>query len=141
MNDFEPRIVAFLCHWCSYAAADLAGTQRLEYPSSVRVVHVPCSGRVDPGFVVQALLEGADGVLVAGCHPGDCHYVTGNRMALRRVTVLRELLEHVGVEPERVRMTWVSAAEGRKFAETITRMTDEVRALGPAPDLFRRSAS
>lgn len=138
---FEPRIVALLCNWCSYAAADLAGTQRVRYPANVRVVHVPCSGRVHSGYVLQALMEGADGVIVAGCHPGECHYDTGNRIALRRITMLSKLLEYVGVEPERVRLAWVSAAEGRRFAEMIGEMTEQLAALGPFEAFRRREVS
>jgi len=136
-TEFEPKIIAFLCSWCSYAGADLAGTQRLAYPANVRVVRVMCSGRVDPGFVLQALLEGADGVLISGCHPGDCHYESGNRVMQRRLTVTRRLLEYVGVEPERVQLAWVNASEGRKFAKLIHAVTDEVRTLGPFA-AFRR---
>jgi len=129
--EYEPRIIAFLCNWCAYAGADLAGTQRLSYPPNVRVIRLMCSGRVDPGFVVQAFLEGADGVIVAGCHPGECHYETGNRLAERRMTTLHSLLEFIGVEPERLCLAWVSAAEGRKFAQLIQSTVEEVRALGP----------
>ena len=112
MEEFEPNIVAFLCNWCSYAGADLAGTSRLQYAPNVKVIRVMCSGRVNPMFVVNALQQGADGVLIGGCHPGDCHYVQGNYFTRRRMAVLKKLLEYLGIEPERVRMTWVSAAEG-----------------------------
>ncbi len=139
-TDYEPRIIAFLCNWCAYAGADLAGTQRLGYPPNVRVIRLMCSGRVDPGFVVQAFLEGVDGVIVAGCHPGECHYESGNRLAERRMATLQRLLEFIGVEPQRVRLAWVSAAEGRKFAELVQTTVDEVRALGPFRQ-FVRSAS
>lgn len=128
---YEPRIVAFLCNWCAYAGADLAGTQRLSYPANVRVIRLMCTGRVDPGFVVEAFLEGADGVIVAGCHPSECHYERGNLLAERRVTTLQHLLELIGVEPERVCLAWVSAAEGRKFARLIETTVEAVRALGP----------
>jgi F420-non-reducing hydrogenase iron-sulfur subunit len=139
MDDFEPKIVAFLCNWCSYAAADLAGTQRMQYPPNVEVVRVMCSGRVDPSFVMQALLEGADGVLIVGCHPGDCHYQSGNLLAQRRTAVVRSLLEAVGVEPERIRMGWASAAEGKKLKEMIETVVEEMRPLGPY-QAFRRPA-
>ncbi|NIM00981.1 MAG: hydrogenase iron-sulfur subunit [Acidobacteria bacterium] len=138
--EFEPTIVAFLCNWCSYAGADLAGTQRLTYPANVRVIRVMCSGRVDPGYVLQCLLQGADGVLVSGCHHGDCHYVCGNRIAERRVTVMRRLLEFVGVEPGRVRLTWVSGAEGRRFARVIDDVVRDIKALGPFHGFERRAS-
>ena len=130
-SQYEPRIVAFLCNWCAYAGADLAGTQRLGYPPNVRVIRLMCTGRVDPGFIVEAFLEGADGVIVAGCHPGECHYESGNRLAERRMTTLQHLLDFIGVEEARVRLTWVSAAEGRKFAQLIETTVAELRALGP----------
>ena len=119
----EPRIVAFLCTWCSYAGADLAGTGRLQYPANVRVVRVPCSGRINPAYVVKALFEGADAVLVSGCHPGDCHYLSGNFYARRRFSVLKKLLATAGVDPRRVHFTWVSASEGNRFAEVIREVT------------------
>ena len=113
---FEPNIVAFLCNWCSYTGADLAGTSRITYPPNVKVVRVMCSGRVNPMFVVHALQHGADGVLISGCHPGDCHYTQGNYFARRRMSLLKRLLEYVGIDPRRVQMSWVSASEGQKFA-------------------------
>lgn len=128
---FEPKIVGFLCNWCSYAGADLAGVSRIQYPPNVKVIRVMCSGRVDPTFVFQALREGADGVLISGCHPGDCHYMEGNYHALRRYNLLKPVLAQLGIEPERVRLTWVSAAEGERFAQVIRDMTEQVRALGP----------
>jgi len=128
---FEPKIVAFLCNWCSYAGADLTGTSRFQYPPNVRVVRVMCSSRINPAFITGALLEGADGVLVSGCHPGECHYVSGNYMARRRLVLLRRFLEHLGIAPERFRMSWVSASEGKKFADVIKEVTEAVRALGP----------
>ncbi|KYK36856.1 MAG: hydrogenase iron-sulfur subunit [Theionarchaea archaeon] len=130
-NGFEPNIVAFLCNWCSYAGADLAGTSRIKYPSNVKVIRVMCSGRVNPMFVINALQQGADGVLVAGCHPGDCHYAQGNYFARRRMAVLKNLLEYIGIEPERVQMAWVSAAEGQKFADVIKEVTEHVKKVGP----------
>jgi len=128
---FEPRIVGFLCRWCSYTGADLAGTSRIQYPSNVTPIRVMCSGRVDPTFVVKALADGADGVLIAGCHPGDCHYSEGNYKAMRRFPLLLRLLEQFGVEPERVRLEWISASEGEKFAEVVREMTEKLLALGP----------
>ncbi len=128
---FEPRIAAFLCRWCSYTGADLAGTSRIEYPPNVVPIRVMCSGRVDPTFVVQALAAGADGVLVAGCHPGDCHYQSGNYKTMRRYPLLANLLEQFGIERERVRLEWISAAEGDRFAAVVRDLTEKVRALGP----------
>ena len=139
MNEFEPNIVAFLCNWCSYAGADLAGTSRIKYPPNVKVIRVMCSGRVNPMFVINALQQGADGVLVAGCHPGDCHYTQGNYFAKRRMAVLKNLLEYIGVEPERVHMAWVSAAEGQKFADVIKEVTEDVKKVGPMNQFRRRN--
>jgi coenzyme F420-reducing hydrogenase delta subunit len=127
----EPKIVAFLCNWCSYAGADLAGISRIQYPASIRVIRVPCSGRVDPFHILKALQSGADGVLVSGCHPGDCHYLTGNYVARRRFAVLNDLLEFAGIDPGRVSFSWVSAAEGERFAEVVREVTEKVKALGP----------
>ena len=129
---FEPRIAAFLCNWCSYAGADLAGISRIQYPASIRVIRVPCSGRVDPFHILRALQEGADGVLVSGCHPGDCHYLSGNYVARRRFAVLHDLLSFFGIEPGRVSFSWVSAAEGERFAEVVREVTEAVRKLGPS---------
>lgn len=131
--DFEPRIVAFLCSWCSYTGADLAGTSRLQYPSSVRVIRMMCSGAVDPVYVLKPLLEGADGVLIGGCHPGDCHYQSGNYKARRRVAAVKAILEEVGLDPDRVWLRWISASEGRLFAETVREMVDALKAKGPSP--------
>jgi F420-non-reducing hydrogenase iron-sulfur subunit len=130
-QESEPRIVAFLCNWCSYAGADLAGISRIQYPASIRVIRVPCSGRVDPFHILKALQSGADGVLVSGCHPGDCHYLTGNYVARRRFAVLSDLLEFAGIDPGRVSFSWVSAAEGERFAEVVREVTEKVRVLGP----------
>lgn len=127
----EPKIVAFLCNWCSYAGADLAGTSRLQYPSNIRVIRVPCSGRINPLFIIKALTSGADGVMVSGCHPGDCHYLSGNLYARRRFTVLKKLLTTAGINPERVQFTWVSASEGGRFAEVVKEVTENVKKLGP----------
>jgi len=130
-QNFEPVIVGFLCQWCSYTGADLAGTSRLEYPPTLRTVRVMCSGRVDPTFVVTALADGADGVLIAGCHPGDCHYSEGNYRAMRRYPLLMKLLDQFGIEKERVRLEWISASEGDKFARVVREMTEQLKALGP----------
>lgn len=130
-QESEPKIVAFLCNWCSYAGADLAGISRIQYPASIRVIRVPCSGRVDPFHILKALQSGADGVLVSGCHPGDCHYLTGNYVARRRFAVLNDLLEFAGIDPGRVSFSWVSAAEGERFAEVVREVTEKVKALGP----------
>ena len=128
---YEPVIVGFLCNWCSYRAADLAGTARIKYAPNLRPIRVMCSGRVDPQFVLQAFRNGADAVLIAGCHPGECHYVNGNIKALRRFTLLRKTLEQWGIEQERVQLLWASASEGTVLAAAVDRMTEEVRALGP----------
>ncbi len=128
---FEPLIVAFCCNWCSYAGADLAGTGRMPYPANVRIVRVPCSSRVNPSFVIRAFQRGADGVMVAGCHPGDCHYHSGNYFTRRRLSVLRRLLEYMGIEPERFQVRWISGSEGAKFARVMTDVTAEIKALGP----------
>jgi len=128
---WEPLIVAFLCNWCSYAGADLAGSSRMSYPANVRVVRVPCSGRVNPLFIMSCFKKGFDGVLVAGCHPGDCHYVKGNYYARRRMPLAQELLNYMGVEPGRIRFDWVSAAESGRFAHVVQSLTEQVRALGP----------
>jgi len=138
MNDFEPNVVAFLCNWCSYAGADLAGTSRLKYPPNVKVIRVMCSGRVNPMFVVNALQQGADAVIVGGCHPGDCHYMQGNYFARRRMAILKKLMEYLGIDSRRLRMTWISAAEGNKFADVIKTVTKEVKEIGPLQN-FRRN--
>lgn len=130
---FEPRIIGILCNWCSYTGADLAGTSRMKYPPNVRVVRVMCSGRVDPSFILKALAEGADGVLIAGCHPGDCHYINGNIKTMRRFPLLKKMLQQFGVEDKRVRLEWVSASEGDRFAQIVKEMTEEIKGLGPSP--------
>ncbi|MGC8916872.1 MAG: hydrogenase iron-sulfur subunit [Thermoanaerobaculum sp.] len=132
-ENFEPKIVAFFCNWCTYTASDLAGTARLTYAPNVRVVRVMCSGRVDPQFVLAAFREGADGVLIGGCHPGDCHYQEGNIKCLRRFHALRKLLAQFGIAPERVRLEWISASEGEKLQRVINETVAEVKALGPLP--------
>lgn len=130
-TDFEPRIVAFLCNWCSYAGADLAGTSRVQYSPTVHNVRVNCSGRVDPVFVIHALLSGADGVLVAGCHPGDCHYKVGNLYARRRMMILKEVIETVGIPADRVRLEWISASEGGRFGEIVDDFAGQIHKIGP----------
>ena len=130
-ENWEPRIVVFFCNWCTYTAADLAGVSRLKYAPNVRIIRVMCSGRVDPQFVLDALAKGADGVLIGGCHPGDCHYSEGNYKALRRFEMLQRLLDQMGIERERVRLEWISAAEGEKVQRVVNEMTEQIRALGP----------
>jgi len=132
-DDFEPRIIGFFCNWCTYAGADLAGTSRIQYPPNVRVIRLMCSGALDPVYVIKALLEGADGVLIGGCHPGDCHYQSGNYKARRRVAILQSILKQMGFEPERVWLRWISASEGRYFADTVTEMVAKLKELGPNP--------
>jgi len=131
---FEPKIVGFLCNWCSYAGADLAGVSRIQYPPNIRIIRVMCSGRVDPIFILEAFKDGADGVLVAGCHlPSDCHYISGNYKAQARITLLREVLEDFGIEPERLRLEWVSASEGDRFATIVKEMVEQIKKIGPNP--------
>jgi len=129
--DYEPKIVGFLCNWCSYAGADLAGTSRTTYPANVRVIRVPCSGRVDPLFVVKAFQLGADGVLISGCHVGDCHYNEGNFHTRRRFALLQPFLDYLGVEKERFRLEWVSASEGKKFSQLVSDFTETLKRIGP----------
>ncbi len=140
-ENFEPRIVGFLCNWCSYAGADLAGTSRLKVPANLRVVRLPCSGRINPLFIFKALAEGADGVMVSGCHPGDCHYISGNRYAKRKLAVLRRLLDWVGIEPERIHFTWLSASEGAKYAEEVSEFVEKVRKLGTHNPMARQGVA
>ena len=130
-TEFEPKILAFCCNWCSYAGADLAGVSRMQYPPNVRIIRVMCSGRVSPELVVKALRSGADGVVVLGCHIGDCHYISGNHRTKKRMAVLRGLLSYMGVDPRRVRLEWVSASEGDRFARVVTEVTREIKELGP----------
>ncbi|MFZ1038346.1 MAG: hydrogenase iron-sulfur subunit [Candidatus Bathyarchaeia archaeon] len=131
---FEPKIIGFLCNWCSYAGADLAGVSRIQYPPNIIIIRVMCSGRIDPSFILEAFKDGADGVLVAGCHlPSDCHYISGNFKALRRVTLLKKVLRDFGIEPERLRLEWVSASEGDRFAVIVRDMVEEIKKLGPNP--------
>ncbi|MFW9992382.1 MAG: hydrogenase iron-sulfur subunit [Candidatus Odinarchaeota archaeon] len=128
---FEPTIIVFACNWCSYAGADLAGVSRLAYPTNIRIVRVMCSGRVDPAFIFKAFLKGADGVLVAGCHPGDCHYLTGNLKAEVRINNTIKALKTLGWEPGRLRLEWISASEGKRFAQIMSEFTEQIRQLGP----------
>jgi len=130
-GDFEPRIVGFFCNWCTYTAADLAGISRMTYAPNVRVVRLMCSGRLDPQFVLEAFRQGADGVLIGGCHPGDCHYQEGNYKALRRVKLLHRMLQRLGLEPERLRLEWISASEGDKVQRVMNEMVAQVKKLGP----------
>ncbi len=130
---FEPRIVAFCCNWCSYAGADLAGTSRMQMPPNVRIIRVNCTGRIDISFILDALHQGADGVLISGCHPGDCHYTSGNLKMQSRYALLQNLLEEAGFSPERVHLQWASAAEGDVFTEGITNMVERIKKLGPNP--------
>ena len=137
MDGFERKIIGFLCNWCSYTGADLAGTSRIKYAPNVRVIRVMCSGRVEPTFVVKAFQSGADGVLIGGCHPGDCHYIEGNYKAARRVPLLKKMLGQLGIEEERVRLEWVSASEGARFAEIVNQMTTQIKELGPVRQINR----
>ncbi len=129
--------MAFLCNWCSYAGADLAGVSRLQYGTNIRVIRVPCSGRINPLYILKALQNGADGVLVSGCHPGDCHYISGNLAARRKFALIKNLLEYVGLEPERVQFSWVSASEGQRFAALINKVIEDVKKIGPAKKLVK----
>jgi len=128
---YEPTIVAFLCNWCSYTGADLAGTSRMKYAHNVNIIRVMCSGRVDPTFILKAFREGADGVLICGCHPGDCHYHEGNYKCLRRYHLLQKYLQQMGLEEDRLRLEWISASEGKQFAELVDSYTERVKSLGP----------
>lgn len=138
-EEFEPKIVAFLCKWCSSAGSDLAGVSRMEYPANVIPIQVMCSGSVSPLYIFEAFNRGADGVLVSGCHPGDCHYIKGNMYARRKLLLVKKLLEHLGLEPERFRMSWVSAAEGQKYTQVIKELVKELKPLGPQTKLRRES--
>lgn len=133
MDEFEPKIIAFLCKWCTYTGADLAGTSRFQYPPHIRIIQLMCTGALDPVYVMKALLEGADGVLIGGCHPGDCHYQSGNYKARRRVAILKNILNQMGFDGERVWLRWISASEGRLFADTVTEMVQNIKEKGPHP--------
>lgn len=132
-EEFEPKVVGFLCNWCSYAGADLAGTSRIQYPPNIRVIRVMCSGSVDSVYVNRALIEGADAVLIGGCHLGDCHYLNGNYKARRKMVLLKNILTTLGMEPERIWVKWISASEGQKFADTVKDIVEETKKLGPNP--------
>ena len=133
MSAHEPKIIAFLCNWCTYTGADLAGTSRLQYPPNVRIIRLMCTGSVDTIYILKALLEGADGVLIGGCHPGDCHYQTGNYKVRRRVAVIKKILTTFGFDEDRIWLRWISASEGKLFADTVTEMVDSLKAKGPNP--------
>jgi F420-non-reducing hydrogenase iron-sulfur subunit len=136
-TDFEPRIIGFLCNWCSYAGADAAGISRFKYQPNIRIVRVMCSGRVSPELVLRAFRAGADGVLVLGCHIGDCHYVSGNHRTAKRMPVLRRILDYIGIEPERLRLDWVSSAEAPKFQQVVNEFTETIKELGPARQVMQ----
>jgi F420-non-reducing hydrogenase iron-sulfur subunit len=137
-KEWEPKIAAIVCNWCTYAGADLAGISRIQYPPNVRIIRVPCTGRINPFYIVKALQEGADGVLVSGCHPGECHYISGNLVARRKFVMLKSFLNYIGVEGDRTMFTWVSASEGDRFAQVIKGVTARVKALGPATKLVKK---
>ena len=130
--EFEPKIVAFLCNWCSYTGADLAGTSRMKYPHNIRIIRIMCSGRIGPSFILKAFMEGADGVMVCGCHPGDCHYHEGNYKCLRRFKLIKKYITQMGIEEQRLHLSWISASEGKQFAELVQELTDTISALGPS---------
>ena len=138
MEEFRPKIVAMVCNWCTYTAADLAGTSRLDYPAEIRLVRLMCTGMIDPKYIIKALLEGADGVLVSGCHPGDCHYINGNFKARRRIKLLKEILPNFGFEPERLRLTWIAASDGVLLAETLQELVAQIKTLGPSQARMQR---
>jgi F420-non-reducing hydrogenase iron-sulfur subunit len=140
MEAYDPTIVGFLCNWCTFTAADLAGTSRLMYPQNVRIVRMMCSGMVDPMYILKAFIEGADGILVGGCWPGDCHYINGNLKARRRVALLHKILETFGIGKERLWLRWIAASEGNMFAETVAEMTEHLKELGPSPLKLKKIA-
>ena len=133
MNGFEPKIIGFCCNWCAYAGADLAGISRIQYPPNLRMIRVMCSGTIDPTYILEAFQKGADGVFIGGCHPGDCHYQTGNYKTMRKIVLVKRLLSQLGISPQRLKLEWVSAAEGQRFAQVVTDFIGEVRELGPNP--------
>ena len=130
-SEWQPKLLGLLCKWCSYAGADLAGTSRKKYPANIRIIKVPCTGRIDPLFILKALRLGFDGILISGCHPGDCHYQTGNYRARRRIAITKKFLEHMGINPRRIQASWVSASEGGKFAEVVSQVVNELKKIGP----------
>jgi F420-non-reducing hydrogenase iron-sulfur subunit len=131
--EWTPRILGLACNWCTYAGADLAGTSRMKYPENIRIIRIMCTGRIDPTFLLQAIFRGVDGILIGGCHPGDCHYQSGNHKARRRVLLTQELLKQFGIRPERIELQWISASESRKFAAVVQEFTEKIRTLGPNP--------
>lgn len=133
MDEFEPKIIGFCCNWCAYAGADLAGISRIQYPPNLRMIRVMCSGTIDPLYILEAFQKGADGVFIGGCHPGDCHYQSGNYKTRRKVSLMKRLLSQLGVSSQRLRLEWVSAAEGQAFAQVVTDFIREVKQLGPSP--------
>ncbi len=137
MSEWEPKVMAFLCNWCSYGAADLAGVGRLQYSPGIKVIRIPCTGGMSPKYILQAFRHGMDGVWVSGCHPGDCHYLSGNLYARRRFVMFKDLVEYIGLEPGRLHFSWISAAEAGKFQETARKVVEAVKALGPARRLVR----
>lgn len=137
MTEFEPKIITFLCNWCSYGAADLAGVSRFQYPTNMRIIRIPCSGRISAKMILHAIRNGADGIWISGCHPGDCHYIEGNYYARRKFTLFKELLEYTGLEPGRLQFSWISSAEGVKFAAVAQEVIEAVRKLGPARRLIK----
>lgn len=141
MADFNPLIIGFTCNWCTYAGADLAGTSKIQYPTNIRIIRVMCTSRIEPEFVLSAFKKGADGVLIGGCHLGDCHYQEGNYKTATRVKLIKRILKSLGLEPERIRLEWISASEGEKFAETVKSFVDEIRKLGPNPLKARREVA
>lgn len=140
-QEFKPKILAFACRWCTYAGADLAGLNRMKYPADVRLLRVPCSGRVNPQYVVEALQKGCDGVIVCGCHPGDCHYATGNYYAKRRMMLFKRMLEYIGLEPDRFQIRWISGAEAGKFRDTMIDFCNRITELGPITGDFKLEES
>lgn len=132
-SDFEPLIIQFCCYWCAYTGADLAGTSRIQYPPNTRIIRVQCTGMIHPNIIIEALTSGADGVLVCGCHPGDCHYLEGNLRAKARAEAIELMLQDFGIEPERFRLEWVSASEAQRFAQVVTEFVEQVRKVGPSP--------
>lgn len=137
-QEWEPKIAAIVCNWCTYAGADLAGISRIQYPPNIRIIRVPCTGRINPFYIVKALQSGADGVLVSGCHPGECHYISGNLVARRKFLMLKSFLNYIGVESDRTIFTWVSASEGDRFAQVVKGVTEKIKALGPANKMIKK---
>ena len=138
-KEFEPTILAFLCNWCSYAGADLAGTSRLQYPPNVRIIRVMCSGRITPLFLINAFQQGVDGIVIGGCYPGECHYNQGNYIARRRITIFKKMMEYLGIHPNRIQMVWVSASEAGKFAEIMQKVTNDIKKIGPINQFTRKN--